>query len=257
MTPLSGKIAIVTGGNRGIGRGIALALAEAGADIAVAARDLEKSAQVTSEIQRLGRRALAVAADVADSGQVKNLIERTVSELGGLDILVNNAGILNIAPVESLEEAAFDEVFKINVKGTFLCSKAAIPWLKQRGGGRIINVSSVAGKAGFPTLAHYCASKHAVIGFGSALAKELAADNITVNTICPGIVWTRMWEDLSREWALPGESQEASWERHQTTLIPQGRAQTAEDMGRLAVFFATADNVTGQAWNVDGGLLSV
>jgi len=255
MAALSGKIALVTGGNRGIGRGIALALAEAGADVAIAARDLEKSEETACETQNLGRRALALAADVTDSSQTRAMVGQTVSALGGLDILVNNAGILNIAPVETLSEEAFDAVFKVNVKGVFLCCQAAIPYLRQRGGGRIINISSVAGKAGFPSLAHYCASKHAVIGFGSALAKELAADNITVNTICPGIVWTQMWEDLAREWAQPGESVEDSWQRHQQTLIPQGRAQTPEDMGRLAVFLATAENVTGQAWNVDGGLL--
>lgn len=257
MSALTGKIAIVTGGNRGIGRGIALALAEAGADVVLAARDLEKSRQVAEAIQSLGRRALALAVDVGDSSQTRAMVEQTVSVLGGLDILVNNAGILHIAPVETLAEAAFDEIFKVNVKGVFLCCQAAIPYLKQRGGGRIINISSVAGKTGFPTLAHYSASKHAIIGFSNALAKELAADNITVNTICPGIVWTAMWEDLARQWAQPGESVEDSWQRHQKTLIPQGQAQTPEDIGRLAVFLATAEHVTGQAWNVDGGLLGI
>jgi meso-butanediol dehydrogenase/(S,S)-butanediol dehydrogenase/diacetyl reductase len=255
MPALSGKIAIVTGGNRGIGRGIALALAEAGADVVIAARNLAQSTEVAAELQAMGRRALAVAADVSDAVQVNALMEQVEAAFGGLDILVNNAGILTVSPVETMAEAMFDEVFKVNVKGTFLCCKAAIPALKRRGGGRIVNLSSVAGKSGLPTLAHYCASKFAVIGFTQSLAKELAGDGITVNAICPGIVRTQMWDTLSEAWALPGESVESSWERHQKKYIPQGHAQTAEDMGRLAVFFATEPNITGQAWNVDGGLL--
>ena len=122
-----------------------------------------------------------------------------------------------------------------------------------RGSGRIINVASIAGKEGFPNLAHYSASKFAVVGFTNALAKEVARSGITVNAICPGIVKTYMWDRLADEWKQEGESAEDSWARHQLTLIPQGRAQTAEDMGRLALFFATMDNITGQSVNVDGG----
>lgn len=254
MAVLDGKIAIVTGGNRGIGQGIALAFAKAGAQVVIAARDMNRSQEVVSEIGRIGGRAIAIPVDVTNRAQVHALLDRTVEAFGGVDILVNNAGILSVSPVEQMEESDFDEVMQANLKSVFLCSKAAIPLLKQRGGGRIINISSLAGKQGFPTLAHYCASKHAIIGFSSALAKELVADGITVNVICPGIVWTQMWEQLSKKWAQPGESIEDSWSRHQKTLIPQGRAQTSEDMGRLAVFFASMDSVTAQAWNVDGGM---
>lgn len=254
MAVLDGKVAIVTGGNRGIGRGIALALAEAGATVVIAARDMDRAQEVVAAIGRLGGRALALPVDVTNRAQVQSAFDRTVAEFGGLDILVNNAGILSVGPVQTMEESDFDAVLNVNVKSVFLCSQAAIPHLKRRGGGRIINISSVAGKQGFPTLAHYCASKHAIIGFSSALAKELVSDGITVNVICPGIVWTKMWEELSMKWAQPGESVLDSWSRHQKALIPQGRAQTPEDMGRLAVFFASMDSVTAQAWNVDGGM---
>jgi meso-butanediol dehydrogenase/(S,S)-butanediol dehydrogenase/diacetyl reductase len=122
--------------------------------------------------------------------------------------------------------------------------------------GRIINTASIAGKEGFPDLAHYTASKFAVVGFTNALAKDLATTGITVNAICPGIIGTGMWygpEGLAERWKKPGETMEESWERHQKELIPQGEAQTPEDMGDLAVYFALAEHVTGQAFNVDGG----
>jgi meso-butanediol dehydrogenase/(S,S)-butanediol dehydrogenase/diacetyl reductase len=252
---LNDKVAIVTGGNRGIGIGIVHALADAGADIVIAARNLEQSEKIAAEVRAKGRKALALATDVSRSDDVQALIDRTVAEFGGFDVLVNNAGVLSISNVEELSEADFDQVMAVNVKGVFLCSKAAIPHLKNRGAGSIINVSSVAGKCGFPGTAHYCASKHAVNGFTNALAKELALDNITVNAICPGIVWTYMWEQLADHHAGPDESREESWLRHQKSMIPQGRAQTAEDMGALALYFATQPNVTGQCWNVDGGMI--
>jgi len=252
---LENKVAIVTGGNRGIGVGIVRSLADAGADIVIAARNSEQCEQVAAEVRAGGRKAIAVGTDVTQADQVQALVDRTVAEFGGFDILVNNSGVLSISNVEELSEADFDQVMAVNVKGVFLCSKAAIPHLKSRGAGRIINVSSVAGKCGFPGTAHYCASKYAVNGFTNALAKELALDNITVNAICPGIVWTQMWEQLADHHAGAGESREESWLRAQKRMIPQGRSQTIEDMGALALYFATQPNVTGPCWNVDGGLL--
>jgi meso-butanediol dehydrogenase/(S,S)-butanediol dehydrogenase/diacetyl reductase len=252
---LENKVAIVTGGNRGIGVGIVRSLADAGADIVIAARSAEQCEQVAAQVRAGGRKAIAVGTDVTQADQVQALVDRTVAEFGGFDILVNNSGVLSIANVEELSEADFDQVMAVNVKGVFLCSKAAIPHLKSRGAGSIINVSSVAGKCGFPGTAHYCASKYAVNGFTNALAKELALDNITVNAICPGIVWTQMWEQLADHHAGPDESREESWLRAQKRMIPQGRSQTVEDMGALAVYFGTQPNVTGQCWNVDGGLL--
>jgi meso-butanediol dehydrogenase/(S,S)-butanediol dehydrogenase/diacetyl reductase len=269
---LEGKVAIVTGGGRGIGRGIALALAEEGADIAVVEADVLDSAfnqysvkeingypsaqEVAEEVKALGRRAIAIKADVTKWDQVQAAVKQTIDELGQVDILVNNAGVISIAPVEAMEEEAWDIVMGVNAKGLFLCSKAVIPHMKQRGGGKIINTASIAGKNGFGTLVHYTASKFAAVGFTNALAKELAGDNITVNAICPGIVATQMWMGsgmLADAWKQPGESIEESYKRTLGEIIPQGVDQTPEDMGALAVYFATSDHVTGQAHNVDGG----
>lgn len=144
----------------------------------------------------------------------------------------------------------------VNAKGVFLCTQAAVRVMRPRRWGRIINVASIAGKIGFPDLSHYTASKFAVIGFTNAVAKEVALDGITVNALCPGIVGTGMWrgeDGLAGRWREEGESEEASWARHQKTLLPQGVAQTPEDMGQLAVYLACAEHVTGQAIAVDGG----
>ncbi|KVS76922.1 SDR family NAD(P)-dependent oxidoreductase [Burkholderia cepacia] len=229
---LEGQVAIVTGGARGIGRGIALTLAGAGADILLADL-LDDALDATArEIRALGRRAAVAKVDVTQAAQVDAMVAQALAEL---------------------TERDWDVVMDVNAKGTFLGCRAALAHLKAQGRGRIINVASIAGKEGFPNLAHYSASKFAVVGFTNALAKELARDGVTVNAICPGIVRTYMWDRLSDEWKADGETVEESWQRHQLTLIPQGRAQTPEDMGRLALFFATMDNVTGQAVNVDGG----
>jgi meso-butanediol dehydrogenase/(S,S)-butanediol dehydrogenase/diacetyl reductase len=252
---LEGKTALVTGGNRGIGRGIALSLSKEGANVVVVARDITKSQEVVEEIKKQGSKAIAIKADITKWDQVQAMVKQTLDEFGQIDISVHNAGVVSAAPVDELEEETFDHVMDVNIKGTFFCCKAVIPYMKQQGCGKIINVSSVAGKTGIPNLAHYCASKFAVIGFTNALAKELAKDNITVNTICPGIVRTDMWDYLADTWKQADESVEDSWKRHVETMIPQGRAQTSEDMGNLAVYFAMADNVTGQAFNVDGGFL--
>ncbi len=267
---LNGKVAQVTGGGRGIGRGIALALAQAGADVAIAEVDrvasdaqqyrdaalsgLVAAEHVVAEVQGLGRRAMAIAADVTQAAQVTAMIDATVRELGGLDVLVCNAGVVHISPVERLSEEAFDLTMAVNVKGVFLACRAAIPLLKGRPGANIINVASVAGKNGAPGMAHYCASKFAVVGFTNSLAKELARSGVRANAICPGILRTQMWEYLTDEFRGRDEDREVAWQRYVQTLIPLGRPQTPEDIGQLAVYLATAPNVTGQAINVDGGM---
>jgi len=252
-TSLKGKVAVVTGGARGIGRGIVLTLARAGADVLIADLLEPAMAETAAEVAALGRRARTLKVDVTRADDHAAMVQEAVLSLGGLDILVNCAGVISIHPVESLQEKDWDFVMGVNAKGTFLGCKAVLAHMKAHGGGRIVNVASIAGKEGFANLAHYSASKFAVVGFTNALAKEVARDGITVNAICPGIVRTDMWDKLADEWKTEGESVEDSWARHQLTLIPQGRAQTPEDMGRLALFFATMDNVTGQSVNVDGG----
>ncbi|ADQ14372.1 SDR family NAD(P)-dependent oxidoreductase [Halanaerobium hydrogeniformans] len=255
---LKGKVALVTGGGRGLGEGIAKKLAEAGCDVAVADIDLDNAKKVAADIKDMGRKAVAIKVDVTKWEQVKSMVDKTIKELGSLDIAVNNAGVISIKSVEDLSEDDWDHVLDVNAKGVFLCAKAEIPHMKKQNWGRIINTASIAGKAGFPDLAHYSASKFAVVGFTNALAKELApSTKITVNAICPGIIGTQMWygdKGLANKWKGENESMDESWQRNQESLIPQGEAQTAEDMGDLAVYFATAPHVTGQAVAVDGGM---
>lgn len=269
---LEGKVAIVTGGGRGIGRGIALALAKEGANVAIVEAEVLDSSfnhygtkevkgysaaqEVAKEIRALGRRAIAINADVSKSGKVAQAVKQTIDELGSIDILVNAAGVVSVSTVESMEEEAWDLTMNVNAKGVFLFSKAVIPYMKQRKWGRIINVASIAGKSGFPGLPHYCASKFAVVGFTNSLAKELARDNITVNAICPGIVRTQMWTLLADVWKMPGESWDKSFARNVSAMIPQGVEQTPEDMAKLALFFVYSDHVTGQSVNVDGGSMT-
>jgi meso-butanediol dehydrogenase / (S,S)-butanediol dehydrogenase / diacetyl reductase len=264
---LENKVALVTGGGRGIGRGIVLALAQEGADIVIVETDHVDSAfnqygkkdiggfecaeAVVKEVKQLGRKAMAIKADVSKSDQVNAAVEKAVAEMGKLNILVNAAGVVSVAFIDATEEEAWDLTFDVNAKGTFLMCKAAIPHLKKYGGS-VINIASIAGKGGFGSLAPYVASKHAVVGFTHSLSKELAATEVNVNAICPGIVWTQMWVALAQAWAQPGETMEQSWVRNYSSLIPQGRPQTPEDMGALAVFFATNPNVSGQSVNVDG-----
>jgi meso-butanediol dehydrogenase/(S,S)-butanediol dehydrogenase/diacetyl reductase len=270
MTQLNGQVALVTGGARGIGRGIALALAQAGADVAIA--DLEHisstaqqysnaaiggftaAQQTAAEITQLGRRSLAIQTDVRKKEDAARMVEETISRLGALHILVCNAGVVSVSSVEAMTEETWDLTFAVNVRGVFLSCQAAIPAMKTRGSGCIINIASIAGKNGAAGLAHYCASKFAVVGFSNSLAKELAPANIRVNAICPGILRTQMWEYLAETLKRPEESKEDAWQRYVKGLIPLGRPQTPDDIGQLAVYLAAAENVTGQAINVDGGV---
>lgn len=266
---LQNKVAVVTGGGRNIGRGIALALAGEGADIAIVETDTLDTAynqyldkkingfkcaeDVVEEVKKLGRKAIALKADVSKPDQIKGAVDKAVAQFGKLDIMVNNAGVVHIGPLENMAEEEWDQTFDVNVKGVFFGAKAAIPHLKASGGGSIINLASIAGKIGLANMTLYIASKHAVVGFNHSLAKELAAHNINVNAICPGIVWTQMWVYLGALFGNPGETARQGYFTAIKNMIPQNREQTTEDMGALAVYFATNPNVSGQAVNVDGG----
>jgi meso-butanediol dehydrogenase / (S,S)-butanediol dehydrogenase / diacetyl reductase len=254
---LEGATAIVTGGARGIGRGIAVCLAREGVDIAVAdLPDLTVTAGETAEaVEAIGRRCLLLNVDVTDEAQTKDMVQQTVDQLGRVDILVNNAGVIKVAPVAAMERADWELIFDVNVKGTFLCSKAVLPHMMERRQGRIINLASIAGKTGGPGVSAYCASKFAVIGFTQSLAHEAGPFNITVNAICPGEVRTYMWDGVISPSvaAARGIAAEEVFDSFIRERVPLGRPQTPEDIGECAVYLCKADNVTGESINVAGG----
>jgi meso-butanediol dehydrogenase / (S,S)-butanediol dehydrogenase / diacetyl reductase len=254
---LEGSVSIVTGARGVIGGGIARELAAAGSDIVLQVErnpdgpiEVEgptRAQALVDEIEAMGRRAVPVNCDVTNPQQVGAMAEKAVETFGRLDVLVNNAGVVSLCPVEEMSEAEWDRVMDVNVKGMFLCSRAAIPHLRKSTAGTIINNASVASFGGAVGMAHYCASKHAIIGFTRTLALELAQDDVTVNAICPGIVDTPMWSEV----LTPDP---AAYRETIKRVIPLGRDQTPEDMGRLAVFLASSRNLTGEAIRVDGGM---
>ncbi|AUR01564.1 SDR family NAD(P)-dependent oxidoreductase [Phaeobacter inhibens] len=253
---LEGRIAMVTGGGRGIGLGIATSLAEAGADVVIADYTKELAEAGADAVSKLGRRTAALQVDVRKPDSVTAMVDAVEKQFGRLDIAMNNAGVVSLGGIEELTVDQWDDCININLRGVFLCTQAEVALMRKQKYGRIINTASIAGKVGFPALSHYSATKFGVIGFSNAVAKEVAQEGITVNALCPGIVGTGMWRGetgLSGKWAEPGETEEESWKRHQQIFLPQGVAQTPEDMGQMVVYLACAPHVTGQALAVDGG----
>ena len=254
---LKNTVAIVTGGARGIGRGIAYELAKEGVRIAVA--DLPVTSadrhETVAEIKRLGSDAIAVDLDVRDFAQCQAMVQRTIDAWGQVDVLVNNAGVIRIGPVVAFSEEDWDLVIDVNLKGTFLCSKAVAGHMMQRKKGAIINLSSIAGKRGNPMVSAYTTSKFGVIGFTQSLAQEMAPSNVTVNAICPGEVDTHMWRDVLAPaiGAATGVSAPEAFTQFIQQRVPLGRPQTAADMGQAVVFLCKAENITGIALNVNGG----
>jgi 3-oxoacyl-[acyl-carrier protein] reductase len=246
MAILEGKTALVTGGSRGIGRAIALELARQGADVAVNyARNAEAATQVVTDIEALGRRAVALRADVGDFDQAAALVEAAVNALGRLDILVNNAGITRDTLLLRMQEADWDEVLRVNLKGAFNTGKAAVRLMVRQRAGRIINVSSVSGLVGQVGQANYSASKAGIIGLTKSMAREFAARGITVNAIAPGLITTDMTAALDE-----------GLREQMRALIPLGRFGTTEDVAHAVVFLASdaAAYITGAVLSVDGGL---
>jgi acetoin reductase-like protein len=252
-----GKVAIVTGAGTGIGRGIAKALAAEGANVVVAELDQDTGAKSAMEISSLGNQSLFVPVDVRSRDQVNQMTRKTVDEFGGIDILVNNAGVSSIAPILEMSEDDWDYNMDVNAKGTFLCTQAALKEMVKRGiGGRIICISSIAGKFGNKYYSHYSASKFAVIGFVKSVAMEVIENQITVNAICPGRVATSMEE---REIGWEAKLAKTSIEEIKKAYIqsvPIGRLETPEDVAKVVVFLASDDAayITGDAIEVTGGM---
>jgi NAD(P)-dependent dehydrogenase (short-subunit alcohol dehydrogenase family) len=265
---LKGKCALVTGGARGLGRGIALALAAEGVHVAVAdigpkrknTPDYELAGETeldatAKEIAARGVRSLAIRADVTDFRQVQDMVSKTIDALGGLHILVNNAGIIVAAPVLALEESQWDAVLNVNLKGPFLCSKAVAAHMIDQRLGRIINISSIAGKRGHAGVSAYGASKAGVISLTQSLAEELGPFNVTVNAICPGFLETSMWTGCLSPAvaAVMGVEVEHAFDEFVKRGTVLGRPQKPEDIGEGVVFLCKADNITGVSLNIAGG----
>lgn len=245
MGKLSGKTAIVTGGAKGIGRGIAEAFANEGADVAIAdIASAEQAQPALDAIRQAGRKALFVRTDVANEQQVRSMVDTVLGAFGHIDILVNNAGIFTQGLVEDLPVADWDRVLNVNLRGTFLCTHYVLPHLLKQGGGRIINIASQLGYIGGVEVAHYCASKGGVIAFTKALAREVATRNVLVNGIAPGPILT----DL-----LASETEE--WKSAKLAELPIGRFGEVHEVAPTAVFLASDDAsyYVGQILGPNGG----
>ena len=262
---LAGKVAIVTGGGSGIGRGIVLALAREGADVAIPDIQVMNAEKVADEVKGLGRRSFGMKTDVTSSADVKGMVERTRDVFGKVDILVNNAGMASPPgmPFMNNTEEDWDRTFAVNTKSVFLTCKAIAPYFIERKAGRIINIASVAGPLSAVTMPAYSVAKQGVITFTRVIAKELAAHGITANAICPGVLWTAFWEKLAAHIAatnpaFAGMSPRQVFEKRVTDIVPMKCEQTPEDIGNCAAFLASdeARYITGQSINVDGGCVT-
>jgi NAD(P)-dependent dehydrogenase (short-subunit alcohol dehydrogenase family) len=268
---LTDKVALVTGGARGIGAGIARVMAGQGARVAILDLDGAEAEKTAAGLPVSG---LGLACDVAVEAELRQAVQAAVDRFGGLDIVVNNAGAgrMPLDPtvtratggggrVEDLSPESWDEQLSQNLRTTFLTTKLAVPHLKARGGGAIVNIASIAGLVASPTLPAYAAAKAGVISLTKSLALDYAPHDIRVNAICPGFLWTRAWEGLATGMSM-AVPQYAGREPREIFLevvqrgVPLGREQTPEDIGELAAFLASdaARNITGQWIAVDGGI---
>jgi len=252
---LNNKIALITGGGRGIGRAIALAFARQGATVAVSARTKE---QVDAVAKEIGANAVALVCDVADPDSVNTMFSRAQQALGrGPDILVNNAGIAESATLVNTDDELWHRHLNTNLSGTFYCTRAALPSMIQERWGRIINVASIAGKTGAPYISAYAASKHGVLGLTRSVAHEVATLGITANAICPGYVDTEMVSrGIEKITSRTGRSAEEALETLKN-MSPQHRLVTVEEVAAVALLLASDEGrgINGQAINVDGGSL--
>jgi NAD(P)-dependent dehydrogenase (short-subunit alcohol dehydrogenase family) len=255
---LKGRVAIVTGAGRGIGRAIALRLAEEGADVVVTARNDSEVRSVAAEIQKAGRRAAAVAADVGTESGCEKIVAAAREGFGAIHILVNNAGILGaVKPIQEITAVEWDEVIKTNLRGPFLMSRLVLPEMYQRGSGVILNITSIAGKAAFAMSGAYAASKAALAGLTRTLASEGAANGVRVNAVSPGpVAETKMIGELTGSLAAHFHSESDQVLQQMVQGALQKRPQKVEEIAAAAAFLVSDDAsaITGQTLNVDGGM---
>ena len=260
---MENKVAMVTGGASGLGRGVATVLAERGANIALADMNVDGANKVAQELTQLGRKAVGFKVDVTSSTQLQEMVQAVLAEFGRIDILVNAAGVIAAPGFEDTtrsREVDWDLTYSVNVKGTVLTSDAVAEHMKERRSGKIVNISSHGGRDGAGGGA-YGASKAAVIHLTQSFALELAPYDINVNVICPGSIWTPMWERIAERFRRndPTKKDMTTREIFDATIqdrCPLKREQTPEDMGKAVAFFASDDayNITGQSLNVNGGM---
>lgn len=246
---LKNKVAIVTGSRRGIGKATALELAKEGAKIVVSDIDLKECQSVCDEIRKIGSDAIAVKCDVSKKRDVDAMVKKTIQKFKRIDILVNNAGVVLMKPFVEMTEKDWDFVLDINLKGVFLCTNAVVKQMIKQKSGKIISIASIAGEVGFMNISAYCASKAGIINLTRELALELAPFNINVNAVAPGVIATKMTEDLLKD------------KKTREILLantPLGRVGQPEEIGKVVVFLASDDSnfITGHTLVVDGGWLT-
>lgn len=261
---LGKKVAMVTGGGSGIGRAIALAMAREGADLVIPDLQATNAERVAAEVQALGRQATPLKVDVSKESDVQSVIAEAIRVHGGIDILVNNAGIApNLGlPFTRQVEADWDRVFDVNVKSVFFSCKYIAPHYMERRAGKIVNIASIAGPMSSTTMPSYSVAKMGVITFTKAVAKDLARYNVNVNAICPGLLYTEMWEKIGARMretdpSYAGLTARQVFDRKVKEWIPLQREQTPEDIAHAALFLVSdeARNITGQVLIVDGGIV--
>jgi 3-hydroxybutyrate dehydrogenase len=252
---LQGRIAVVTGGSRGIGRAVTRGLAEAGVAVAVVARSDRGVEEEARALRDQGHRALPVACDVTSPGEVEALFARVEEELGAVDILVNNAGASSSAPVHRISPDEWNRLMAVNATGPFLCTRAALPGMTERGWGRVVTIASVAGLRGGRYIAHYAASKHAVVGLTRSAALEVAGSGVTVNAVCPGFVDTPMTrESVARIMEKTGRSEDEARAAILSTS-PQNRLVEPEEVAAAVLFLCRGEarGINGETLVIDGG----